>query len=311
MSQHDMDIANAAGAAIRADLNLALAALVSNSSGATEPATKFAYQFWADTTTGLLKIRNAANSAWVTIGTLATVNLGLAAVAGSASQTFSMAAATAVTHGVRADQIQLSSLLSFTTAGTSAAFTLAPAPALAALTTNHRFNVKFNVAPTGTPTLAISGLTAKLLKYRDGAGTKQPLTATQAPAGWISDVFYDGVDYIVEDLAQVAFATSSTNATTSTTQVVGNSSTAIATTQFCEEGFVNNSVGTIGVGCFAYGRHINSTWNADTDQAAANIYLLCFINGAANIYTPTAGTWRNISQLNLTVHAIGILQRVA
>lgn len=77
MSQHDMNLANAAGAAFRADLNDALAALVSNSSGATAPATTFSYQLWADTTTGLLKIRNAANSAWITVGTLASTNLGL------------------------------------------------------------------------------------------------------------------------------------------------------------------------------------------------------------------------------------------
>jgi hypothetical protein len=32
---------------------------------------------WADTTAGLLKIRNAANSAWITIGTLASPNLGI------------------------------------------------------------------------------------------------------------------------------------------------------------------------------------------------------------------------------------------
>jgi hypothetical protein len=32
---------------------------------------------WADTTAGLLKIRNAANSGWITVGTLADANLGL------------------------------------------------------------------------------------------------------------------------------------------------------------------------------------------------------------------------------------------
>ena len=72
MSQHDMDLANAAGASFRADANLALVALASNSSGATAPATTFAYQFWADTTTGLLKIRNAANSAWLIVCDMAT-----------------------------------------------------------------------------------------------------------------------------------------------------------------------------------------------------------------------------------------------
>lgn len=72
MSQHDIDLANAAGAAFRADLNNALGALVTNSSGATAPSTTFAYQWWADTTTGLLKIRNAANSAWISILTIST-----------------------------------------------------------------------------------------------------------------------------------------------------------------------------------------------------------------------------------------------
>jgi len=38
--------------------------------------------WWADTTTGVLKQRNAANSAWVIIGTLASTNLGLLSLAG-------------------------------------------------------------------------------------------------------------------------------------------------------------------------------------------------------------------------------------
>jgi hypothetical protein len=81
MAQHDYVIANGTGAAVRSDLNNGLAAIVSQNSGATEPAVMYAYQWWADTTTGLLKIRNAANNAWVTIGTLANANLGLATLA--------------------------------------------------------------------------------------------------------------------------------------------------------------------------------------------------------------------------------------
>ena len=81
MAQHDYAIANQSGLSFRQDLNNALLAIVSQNSGATEPSTTYAYQWWADTTTGLLKIRNAANSAWVTIGTLASTNLGLATVA--------------------------------------------------------------------------------------------------------------------------------------------------------------------------------------------------------------------------------------
>ena len=82
MAQHDYIIANQSGAAFRSDLNNGLAAIVSNNSGAAQPSTTYAYQWWSDTTTGLLKLRNAANSAWITIGTLADVNLGLLAQSG-------------------------------------------------------------------------------------------------------------------------------------------------------------------------------------------------------------------------------------
>jgi hypothetical protein len=87
MAQHDYVIANGTGAAVRSDLNNGLAAIVSNNSGATEPATMYAYQWWADTTTGLLKLRNSANSAWISLreldGTL-TIEDGTAAAPGLA-----------------------------------------------------------------------------------------------------------------------------------------------------------------------------------------------------------------------------------
>jgi hypothetical protein len=67
MAQADYVVANGTGAAVRSDLNGQLAAIVSNNSGATEPATMYAYQWWADTTAGLLKLRNSANSAWITM----------------------------------------------------------------------------------------------------------------------------------------------------------------------------------------------------------------------------------------------------
>jgi hypothetical protein len=82
MAQHDYIIANQSGAAFRSDLNNGLAAIVSQNSGAAQPSTTYAYQWWADTATGLLKIRNAANNAWITIGTLADANLGLLSLAG-------------------------------------------------------------------------------------------------------------------------------------------------------------------------------------------------------------------------------------
>ena len=77
MAQHDYSCADASGGAFLADLNNALSAIVSNNSGASAPLTTYAYQLWADTTTGLLKIRNAANNGFITIGSLGTANLGL------------------------------------------------------------------------------------------------------------------------------------------------------------------------------------------------------------------------------------------
>ncbi|MFQ5350022.1 MAG: hypothetical protein ACE5EG_06240 [Thermoanaerobaculia bacterium] len=68
MSQHDMVIGNQNTAPFRTDLNNALQALVSLSAGATAPSTTYAYMPWLDisATPWVLKIRNAANDAWIT-----------------------------------------------------------------------------------------------------------------------------------------------------------------------------------------------------------------------------------------------------
>ena len=68
MAQHDYNLANQSGADFRADLNNALSAIVTVNSGATAPSTTFAHQLWVDTSSNVLKIRNAANDAWVTTG---------------------------------------------------------------------------------------------------------------------------------------------------------------------------------------------------------------------------------------------------
>jgi hypothetical protein len=70
MAQGDMNVANQGFPAFRADLNDQLEALVTNSSGATAPATTFPHQWWLDTSTtpSTLRQRNAANDAWIVIG---------------------------------------------------------------------------------------------------------------------------------------------------------------------------------------------------------------------------------------------------
>jgi len=67
MSQHDFNIANQGFPATRADLNNALEALATQSSGATEPSTTYAYQIWYDEATDFLKMRNGDNDAWITL----------------------------------------------------------------------------------------------------------------------------------------------------------------------------------------------------------------------------------------------------
>jgi len=65
MSQHDFDIDNATAAAARVDINLALKALGSLSSGTTAPATTYANMLWYETDTNWLWVRNEADSAWI------------------------------------------------------------------------------------------------------------------------------------------------------------------------------------------------------------------------------------------------------
>jgi len=67
MATHDYIISNGTGSVIRADINNALSAIVTNNSSDSEPATKYAYMWWADTSAGLLKIRNSANDDWITL----------------------------------------------------------------------------------------------------------------------------------------------------------------------------------------------------------------------------------------------------
>ena len=75
MATHDYNIANASGAAVRQDINNALTAIVTNNSSDTEPATTFAHMLWLDTNNDILKIRNAANDAWIDWITQAGIHL--------------------------------------------------------------------------------------------------------------------------------------------------------------------------------------------------------------------------------------------
>ena len=84
MATHDYNLANATGAAFRSDLNNALSAVASNNSSSSDPATTFAFQWYVDTGDNTLKIRNAANDAYInvsTVGGIGSANFGLAPLA--------------------------------------------------------------------------------------------------------------------------------------------------------------------------------------------------------------------------------------
>jgi hypothetical protein len=69
MAQHDYVIDNQTAPNFRADLNNALAAIVSTNSG-SEPSTTYANMLWYDTAANILKMRNEADDTWINVGYL-------------------------------------------------------------------------------------------------------------------------------------------------------------------------------------------------------------------------------------------------
>jgi len=62
---------NESGALFRGHLNSAQQEMARWFAGVTAPDPVYAHQIWLDTATGLIKRRNAANTAWATVGTFA------------------------------------------------------------------------------------------------------------------------------------------------------------------------------------------------------------------------------------------------
>ena len=83
MAEHDFIIDNGTGSAVRTDLNNLFQAIASNNSKSGALTTNYAYQWHVDTSDGNLKIRNAANNGYVTVGPVASTNFGLAPLAGA------------------------------------------------------------------------------------------------------------------------------------------------------------------------------------------------------------------------------------
>ena len=79
----DYNIANASGASVRSDLNAVFDAIKTLNSGGSDPTNTEAFMPYVDTAdNNNLKIRNAANDGFTTVGSVDSANLGLLPVAG-------------------------------------------------------------------------------------------------------------------------------------------------------------------------------------------------------------------------------------
>lgn len=93
MSQHDFTIANQPASNARTDINNALQALASLSSGSSAPSTTFANQLWYDTSSNEIKLRNEGNTAWISLGTVGTTFQPSGGLPSGAVQPFAMTSA--------------------------------------------------------------------------------------------------------------------------------------------------------------------------------------------------------------------------
>ena len=116
--------------------------------------------------------------------------------------------------------VQKQTWVAFTTSGTSGTYTLTPNPAITSYAVGEKFNITFNAASSATNTININGLGAKSLKMYNSVGTK--VDASFA-VNQVSDIVYDGTDFVVLNLPQSILGESIfvTTATTLTSSQVG------------------------------------------------------------------------------------------
>ncbi len=198
---------------------------------------------------------------------------------------------------VSATTLQNQNATAFTTAGTSTAFTLTPTPASAANTTNQRFMVTLNAAPTGSPTLAVSGQAALNFKYFAAAGTKQFVTSAVAPSGYKCDVVNDGTDWVL--LNPIQGKTVAPAQITGTVPVTASTTTDFSTTFTApSDGYVvfhgswnNNS--TTGLGVANEQLIINGS-NVASDAAAGSSSWASFGSTFVSAGTAVTATIRTI-----------------
>ncbi len=118
---------------------------------------------------------------WLKIATLSQTNTGTDD-------------ATAVTPKKLAAAVQTQTLNAGTTGGTAAAYTVSNIPGLSSYVAKLRLNVTFHAGGGVNPTINANALGPKNLKQYDVSGTKVPPVII---AGMVSDIVYDGTDWVL------------------------------------------------------------------------------------------------------------------
>lgn len=196
MAQHDFSIANQGFPAFRADLNDALGAIASSSSGTTAPSVPYANQLWMDTTNHILKVRNEDNDAWIDVATF--------------DQT-----GDTLTH---IDNVELAYVVVTNAAQT---FTAAQRGAISTLTDGTTITPDFAVANNFTvtlggnrtmanPTNLAAGQSGSIFIVQDGTGSRTlawgsywDFTTGTAPTLTTTAGAIDRVDYIVRTTGSI------------------------------------------------------------------------------------------------------------
>lgn len=89
----------------------------------------------------------------------------------------------------------------YVTGGSGTAYTLTPTTASVANAAYQRYPITFHAVAGATPTLAVSGMTALPLKYRDRAGNLQAVTAREIPASFSTEVECNGSYWVALTVA--------------------------------------------------------------------------------------------------------------
>ena len=272
----DYSLANQSGANFRSELNTILAAIASQNSGSSDPATTYAYQWYIDTSASpaLLKLRNGSNNAWITVGDVTATNLGM--LTGSST----------LTAG------NLSGTIPSAVLGNSSLFLGTTSVALNRSSANQ--------ALTGISSVALPGSTSGTITIQSAAvaGTNTitfpAVTGTVITTGDTGTVTNTMLTGAIADTKLATISTAGKVANSATTATNANTASAIV----ARDASGNFSAGTISAAL---------TGNASTATALAtarNIQGVSF-DGTANITVVTAGS--GISVTGTAVANTGVL----